>query len=601
MSNKMLTILPFLMCLLVVISGNLVPGESSSVLVLRKEQQYDWIWDDAGTGSKLDGAFWKPKLNEGEAFVSFVGTTSRNQPPTNIISTIITSYPPNALADPIDYQLIWSDKKSGGKHSVWWYKPVAPIDYVCFGDFVSRSISIEDWDGYKCIHKDYVSSESEQDVKQKAGWNDNGSGASLNGQVFQVTVTGNPTQYYRMANHYGSSVDGPFYSFNTHLKNCDVISVDFSESNLLNQILHGTADTSKRITFENRGSEPSKTTGFEHNNCKTSSSSFTYSHGFSVGVQVTYGYAITGEIGSEIFGASTSVTQSFELQLKAEYHADWEETITTTEEICNTIKAQEITCPGRTLCKRDYVVFTAPDTEIPVSVTVQCNNNDPELVEGTFKATGAADIMVVDTYTPLDCLFYTDNYYDRDNGKLPNCWRCKNAFDCDVCGDDKVLIDIGCYDARVCQEECDGILEDTYCLNEDISLPSCQFALHPLICPFGSRQIGGSNADIIGCGLLKCDKRYNFPSIESCELACNLRPDCVSYSWASIGGDHTAPPGVSVCTLYNNGNWKGERLGPNQVLCEPVISAFRPCEIVTICDSVWNLRFQTIEKVEKKK
>ena len=86
-----------------------------------------------------------------------------------------------------------------------------------------------------------------------------------------------------------------------------------------------------------------------------------------------------------------------------------------------------------------------------------------------------------------------------------------------------------------------------------------------LSCPHGTRQIGGINADIGGCGLEACNARYTIANIDDCKNKCHSRPDCESFSWAPTNGDRLHP-GKKVCTLYNSASMN-QYWGPNQILC----------------------------------
>ena len=95
-----------------------------------------------------------------------------------------------------------------------------------------------------------------------------------------------------------------------------------------------------------------------------------------------------------------------------------------------------------------------------------------------------------------------------------------------------------------------------------------QIMCRPLRCPDGYEQVGGINADIGGCGLEGCNARYqgNYNSQEACERGCNARSDCLSYTWAPLGGDRNHVSNT-VCTLYN-GFVPNQVWSPNQIMCK---------------------------------
>jgi hypothetical protein len=86
-----------------------------------------------------------------------------------------------------------------------------------------------------------------------------------------------------------------------------------------------------------------------------------------------------------------------------------------------------------------------------------------------------------------------------------------------------------------------------------------------LVCPLGSTQIGGVNADIGGCGLEPCEARYGYNSIAECSAHCTETPNCQSFSWAPLGGDRNHV-NEKACTIYSSSN-PNQVWGPNQIMC----------------------------------
>mmetsp|Transcript_76130 Transcript_76130/g.68260 ORF Transcript_76130/g.68260 Transcript_76130/m.68260 type:complete len:279 (-) Transcript_76130:171-1007(-) len=188
--------------------------KANSQLSIRIGNEYEFVWDDSGTESKEDASFWKPKLNPGEAFLSFVAGDGHNAPTQDYI--VITSWPTNALANPDGSELVWDDSGSEGVYSVWFYKPTPPAGYICFGDFVSRSESDLSPGGYKCVHQSYVNELTSAGITQLPVWNDEGSGAHDDVSIIKIRLNNNkyPYNYYRMIPYHGDYIPGPYYSLN---------------------------------------------------------------------------------------------------------------------------------------------------------------------------------------------------------------------------------------------------------------------------------------------------------------------------------------------------------------------------------------------------
>eukprot|EP01084_Bolivina_argentea_P195767 335758_1 len=321
-------------------------------------------------------------------------------------------------------------------------------------------------------------------------WNDKGSGADDDGQVIKIDVPYYPYNYFRTRQGHASTVEGPFYSFNTYSIYCKVIKVD-TDSSLTSQILTSVADLWTTIEYNNYGTNLGETQGFGVNKCEASISSFTHTRGSKQSFSYTYGYSITQS--AEAMGIGFEQTLSAELSVGAEFSQEYSETTTTEFETCSNIPEQEIPCPGRTKCLRDYIVYTASNTNVPIYINVQCDINEPiEIIEGEFKETGAAHILDQDIFIPLVCPYYTDDYADRKNGKLPFCDTCYETNECIICRDGMVLINGECYEDRICIEECGGIINSPsqtvphstepdfagrYCVDEQIFSFSCKKAL----------------------------------------------------------------------------------------------------------------------------
>ena len=85
-------------------------------------------------------------------------------------------------------------------------------------------------------------------------------------------------------------------------------------------------------------------------------------------------------------------------------------------------------------------------------------------------------------------------------------------------------------------------------------------------CPFNTTQVGEINADIAGCGMEFCPRRYDKNTTEECHQHCLNHSKCKSFTWAPIGGDKNHLS-LNTCTIYTsavpNRLW-----GPNQIMCK---------------------------------
>ncbi|KAL2118324.1 hypothetical protein VTJ04DRAFT_7984 [Mycothermus thermophilus] len=151
--------------------------------------EYDWRWDDSGTGANRDGAFWHP-YPQGElrpvGSVVFEGHPNANN---NWAALLIGDSRPAhdrhnpAVAAPVRYDWVWSDKGSGGKHDVSIWRPVAPAGYVALGDVASRGGGAPGTDQIWCVREDLVRPAEYEDWST---WDDRGSGGKWDASFWAI-------------------------------------------------------------------------------------------------------------------------------------------------------------------------------------------------------------------------------------------------------------------------------------------------------------------------------------------------------------------------------------------------------------------------------
>jgi hypothetical protein len=91
-------------------------------------------------------------------------------------------------------------------------------------------------------------------------------------------------------------------------------------------------------------------------------------------------------------------------------------------------------------------------------------------------------------------------------------------------------------------------------------------------CPVGWEQVGEVGTDIAGCGLQKCNERYDLANAQECAKRCSENEKCKSFNWAPLDGDKNHK-GERVCTMYShatpNRMWEGINGVNQQVFCVP--------------------------------
>jgi hypothetical protein len=105
-------------------------------LAITYTDQFEWRWDDAGSGQSTDGVFWHPVL-PGYYALGSVGFRGQANPNNQFAALMVKEVGgSSALAAPVDYELIRSfDFSYPG--SFW--LPIAPPGYVALGAVVAAS------------------------------------------------------------------------------------------------------------------------------------------------------------------------------------------------------------------------------------------------------------------------------------------------------------------------------------------------------------------------------------------------------------------------------------------------------------------------------
>ena len=154
-------------------------------LLLSVTSDYDWLYDDSGSGAYGDVGLWRPKVANPAYFIVGDYAQGNHGYPTGsaLIVTAINDDPQNPLLKaPLDFILIWNDRHSGGTHdgSIW--RPKAPEGYLALGDLGASGHGTPDLTNYRCIRKDLV-------VDSEAGtkiWDDTHSGAYMDVAIYQL-------------------------------------------------------------------------------------------------------------------------------------------------------------------------------------------------------------------------------------------------------------------------------------------------------------------------------------------------------------------------------------------------------------------------------
>jgi len=146
-------------------------------LLITFVDQFNFIWNDQGSGGAHDGAFYYPVLPEGYHALGSLGKPGYSNPNGNYAMMVVKAKEgSDALAEPTGYQQIWALNLIGGNGPARVWYPIPPEGYRALGAVVTAGFptpptpALSD---YMCVREDLTTFGS-------AGtfiWNDDDTGA----------------------------------------------------------------------------------------------------------------------------------------------------------------------------------------------------------------------------------------------------------------------------------------------------------------------------------------------------------------------------------------------------------------------------------------
>jgi hypothetical protein len=127
-----------------------VPVQVYSPFVLETEDleigfvdQYTLRWNDQGSGGTHDGSFFHPVTSNGFRALGSLGCGPNGYPnPNGIFAMMVVRAKPgheDALAEPLDYQLVYNDHGSGASMYGSFWTPIPPDGYIALGTVVANN------------------------------------------------------------------------------------------------------------------------------------------------------------------------------------------------------------------------------------------------------------------------------------------------------------------------------------------------------------------------------------------------------------------------------------------------------------------------------
>merc|ERR1719244_245012 len=148
---------------------------------------YEWVWDDSGTGGYNDGSFWRAQQVDGYCSIGDVAVNNHQTPAFNTV--LVKSQKSGILVPPTGFNWVWTDSGSGGDHDVAIYTMIAPDNFYCLGAVTMPDYySLPDANRYCCVHMDYV-------VWRSTEWiyDDSGTGADYDLTIYRSVRGDDPS------------------------------------------------------------------------------------------------------------------------------------------------------------------------------------------------------------------------------------------------------------------------------------------------------------------------------------------------------------------------------------------------------------------------
>lgn len=151
-------------------------------LFVKPATQLYFVYDDQGTHADDNVAIWRPDMAKYPGYYS-VGDVALDEYNKAPRTTFVVKGEGDVLAPPVDYNLVWDDKGSGGNHDGSFWEPVPAAGYECIGHVVTPNYTKPSTDMIRCIKSEYLMGATWYRI-----WDDSGSGANKDTTVWQTNA-----------------------------------------------------------------------------------------------------------------------------------------------------------------------------------------------------------------------------------------------------------------------------------------------------------------------------------------------------------------------------------------------------------------------------
>lgn len=170
-----------------------LPTKDDKPLNLYEVGELKMIWNDAGSGADADCSIWRAESRSGYYPVGDIVVASHSKPRIGFLLK-----PKNVNDDsvraPISYSRIWNDRGSGANKDVQLWRVNCPGGYVSLGS-VATSGSYPNIGDVYCVKSSYTSYGSSSNWGYV--WRDHGSGANSDVSIYEARTSSSSLQSVR--------------------------------------------------------------------------------------------------------------------------------------------------------------------------------------------------------------------------------------------------------------------------------------------------------------------------------------------------------------------------------------------------------------------
>lgn len=161
-------------------ASSIAANTTENSLEVKYVNQFDLVWWDKKSGGKHNGSYYRPKLPSGYYRLGDYAKSGYSAPTESVI--VVKELVPGSLVRPVGYTRIWKDSGSGAKWNGSFWLPKPPSGYKCLGVVAQRGHHEPSIDEVRCVKSNLV-------VTGKAGkmtWNDKRTGAKANFSSWKI-------------------------------------------------------------------------------------------------------------------------------------------------------------------------------------------------------------------------------------------------------------------------------------------------------------------------------------------------------------------------------------------------------------------------------